>query len=89
MSKYGMLDNVLNDILKAVTPLQEDWAVRFGIVNDLRLVAESVESLRGELPEKYFFLFPPLFLFCFLSLFFSILFFFFPPKSWSCSVDLA
>ncbi|XP_057749032.1 protein HESO1 [Arachis stenosperma] len=53
MSKYGMLDNVLNDILKAVTPLQEDWAVRFGIVNDLRLVAESVESLRGATVEPF------------------------------------
>ncbi|MED6191950.1 Protein heso1, variant 2 [Stylosanthes scabra] len=53
MSKYGMLDNVLNDILKAVTPLQEDWAIRFGIVNDLRLVAESVESLRGATVEPF------------------------------------
>ncbi|KAL1327286.1 hypothetical protein AAHE18_13G290700 [Arachis hypogaea] len=53
MSKYGMLDNVLNDILKAVTPLQEDWAVRFGIINDLRLVAESVESLRGATVEPF------------------------------------
>lgn len=49
MSKYSMLDIVLSDILKAVTPSQQDWEIRLAIVSDLRTVADSVESLRGEL----------------------------------------
>ncbi|KAL2333285.1 hypothetical protein Fmac_014498 [Flemingia macrophylla] len=48
-----MLDIVLNDILRVVTPLQEDWEIRFAIINDLRSIVESVESLRGATVEPF------------------------------------
>lgn len=48
-----MLDIVLHDILRVVTPLQEDWAIRFAIINDFRSIVESVESLRGATVEPY------------------------------------
>ncbi|KAE9598775.1 hypothetical protein Lal_00022480 [Lupinus albus] len=53
MSAYSMLDIVMKDILQVVTPVQEDWEVRFAIINDLRRVVESVESLRGATVEPY------------------------------------
>jgi hypothetical protein len=49
MSTHNMLGIVLNDILRTVTPSQEDWEIRLAIINDLRSTAESVESLRGKL----------------------------------------
>lgn len=53
MSTHSMLDIVLKDILQVVTPLQEDWQIRFAILNDLRSIVESVESLRGELSRSF------------------------------------
>ncbi|KAK7305783.1 hypothetical protein VNO77_43695 [Canavalia gladiata] len=53
MSTRSMLDFVLNDILQVVTPLQEDWEIRFSIINDLQRVVESVESLRGATVEPF------------------------------------
>ncbi|KAK7290134.1 hypothetical protein RIF29_04341 [Crotalaria pallida] len=53
MSGHTMLDIVLKDILHVITPLQEDWAIRFAIINDLRRVVESVGSLRGANVEPY------------------------------------
>lgn len=53
MSTYSMLDIVLNHILRVVTPLQEDWEIRFAIINDLRSIVESVESLRGATVEPF------------------------------------
>ncbi|KAK7285168.1 hypothetical protein RJT34_19929 [Clitoria ternatea] len=53
MNRRGMLDTVLNDILQVVSPLQEDWEVRFAIINDLRSIVESVESLRGATVEPF------------------------------------
>ncbi|CAL0334853.1 unnamed protein product [Lupinus luteus] len=53
MSAYNMLDIVMKDILQVVTPVQEDWEVRFAIINDLRRVVESVASLRGATVEPY------------------------------------
>lgn len=52
-----MLDIVLKDILRVVTPSQEDWAIRFAIVNDLQSIVESVESLRGEFSEDSLFIY--------------------------------
>jgi hypothetical protein len=49
MSTHNMLGIVLNDILRTITPSQEDWEIRLAIINDLRSTAESVESLRGKL----------------------------------------
>lgn len=54
MSTHNMLGNVLNDILQVITPSQEDWAIRFAIINDLRSIAESVQSLRGKLLKVLF-----------------------------------
>ncbi|CAJ1863810.1 unnamed protein product [Sphenostylis stenocarpa] len=53
MNTRSMLDTVLNDILQVVTPLQEDWQIRFTIINDLRSIVESVESLRGATVEPF------------------------------------
>ncbi|QCD98522.1 protein HESO1 [Vigna unguiculata] len=53
MSTHSMLDTALNDILQVVTPLQEDWQIRFSIINDLRSIVESVESLRGATVEPF------------------------------------
>ncbi|XP_004503175.1 protein HESO1 [Cicer arietinum] len=53
MSTHNMLGNVLNDILQVITPSQEDWAIRFAIINDLRSIAESVQSLRGATVEPF------------------------------------
>lgn len=47
MNSHSMLGVVLTDILRMVTPSQEDWEIRLAIINDLRSAAESVESLRG------------------------------------------
>lgn len=52
-----MLDRVIKDILTAVEPLQDDWAARFQIINELRDVVQSVEILRGSSCDlqSYFF----------------------------------
>lgn len=42
-----MLDRVMKDVLRVVEPLQDDWAARFQIINELRDVVQSIESLRG------------------------------------------
>lgn len=47
MGAYRTLDFVINDILMAVKPQQQDWVTRFHIIDELRKVIESVESLRG------------------------------------------
>lgn len=33
MSTHSTLDIVVNDILRVVTPLQEDWEIRFATLN--------------------------------------------------------
>ncbi|KAL2567899.1 hypothetical protein AAZX31_18G034800 [Glycine max] len=53
MSTHSTLDIVVNDILRVVTPVQEDWEIRFAIINDLRSIVESVESLRGATVEPF------------------------------------
>ncbi|KAI4307587.1 hypothetical protein L6164_030760 [Bauhinia variegata] len=53
MSTHSILDPVLKDILRAITPLKEDWVVRFQIIDDLRVVVESIESLRGATVEPF------------------------------------
>ncbi|XP_047161948.1 protein HESO1 [Vigna umbellata] len=53
MTTHSMLDIALNDILRVVTPLQEDWNIRFAIINDIRSIVESVESLRGATVEPF------------------------------------
>ncbi|KAF7831038.1 protein HESO1 [Senna tora] len=53
MSAHIVLDHVLKDILKVLTPLQADWVIRFEIIEDLRKVVESVESFRGATIEPF------------------------------------
>ena len=47
MSAHGTLELILRDILRVITPLREDWSTRFQIIEELRAVVQSVESLRG------------------------------------------
>lgn len=53
MGAYRALDVVINDILTAVKPQQQDWVIRFHIIDELRKVIESVESLRGATVEPF------------------------------------
>lgn len=48
MSGHTVLDHVMKDILKVITPIQEDWVIRFAIIEDIRKVVESLENFRGE-----------------------------------------
>ncbi|XP_028065379.1 protein HESO1 [Camellia sinensis] len=53
MNDYSTLELTLRDILRVISPLEEDWAKRFQFINELRAVVESVESLRGATVEPY------------------------------------
>ncbi|CAL5322537.1 unnamed protein product [Camellia sinensis] len=53
MNDYNTLELTLRDILRVISPLEEDWAKRFQFINELRAVVESVESLRGATVEPY------------------------------------
>lgn len=52
MNNNRTLDLIINDVLTVVKPQQGDWAIRFQIIDELRRVVESVESLRGYLPQN-------------------------------------
>ncbi|KAL0303768.1 UNVERIFIED_CONTAM: protein HESO1 [Sesamum radiatum] len=47
MNGYNFLELAIKDILRVINPSKEDWSVRFHIINEVRAVAESIESLRG------------------------------------------
>ncbi|KAI4384492.1 hypothetical protein MLD38_002642 [Melastoma candidum] len=47
------LESVIHGILKVVEPNPEDWKIRFQVIEELRSVVESVESLRGATVEEY------------------------------------
>lgn len=51
------LDRVIKDILRVVEPLQDDWTARFQVINELRNVVQSIESLRGSACVLQIFLF--------------------------------
>ncbi|KAF8022095.1 hypothetical protein BT93_G2288 [Corymbia citriodora subsp. variegata] len=53
MGAYRALNFVINDILTAVQPQQQDWVIRAHIIDELRKVIESVESLRGATVEPF------------------------------------
>ncbi|KAF5453589.1 hypothetical protein F2P56_028486 [Juglans regia] len=53
MSAYSALENVLKEILQAVKPVPEDWEKRSRVIDELRRVVESVESLRGATVEPF------------------------------------
>ncbi|KAL8539096.1 hypothetical protein ACS0TY_000910 [Phlomoides rotata] len=48
-----LLECTLRDILQSINPLREDWDVRFRMINEIRAVVQSVESLRGATVEPY------------------------------------
>ncbi|KAH7855042.1 hypothetical protein Vadar_020590 [Vaccinium darrowii] len=53
MGSYRTLELTLRDILQVISPLREDWPPRFRILDELRAVVQSVESLRGATVEPY------------------------------------
>ncbi|GMP69268.1 hypothetical protein CsSME_00028591 [Camellia sinensis var. sinensis] len=46
MSAYSTLELTLSEILRVVNPLRDDRLARHQIINELRVVVQSVESLR-------------------------------------------
>ncbi|KAI5670609.1 hypothetical protein M9H77_10973 [Catharanthus roseus] len=53
MSACSLLEPTLRDILRVINPLREDWNIRFHIINELRSVILSIESLRGATVEPF------------------------------------
>ncbi|XP_059456124.1 protein HESO1 isoform X2 [Corylus avellana] len=53
MSNYSTLEHVLKEILQVVKPLQEDLQTRTRVIDELRRVIRSVESLRGAQVEPF------------------------------------
>ncbi|KAL0401310.1 UNVERIFIED_CONTAM: protein HESO1 [Sesamum latifolium] len=53
MNGYNFLELAVKDILRVINPSKEDWSVRFHIINEVRAVAESIESLRGATVEPF------------------------------------
>lgn len=49
MSSYITLEHILKEILQVVKPQQHDRSTRDQVIEELRIVLESVESLRGNL----------------------------------------
>lgn len=47
MGADSALEHVLKEILQVVQPLHEDQEKRYQVIDELRRVIESVESLRG------------------------------------------
>lgn len=48
MSTYSILEQTLKEIVDGVKPLRDDWGTRFEVINDLRIVVQSVKNLRGD-----------------------------------------
>ncbi|XP_047954551.1 protein HESO1-like [Salvia hispanica] len=53
MNGYDQVERVLNDILRAINPSNEDWTIRFHIIKEIQEVIGSIESLRGATVEPY------------------------------------
>ncbi|XP_047270782.1 protein HESO1 isoform X2 [Capsicum annuum] len=47
MNGYSLFEHTLQNILRSVNPLEEDWSMRFQLIHELRAVVESIEILRG------------------------------------------
>lgn len=47
MSSYSLVEKTLQKILTLIKPNNDDWAVRFHIIQEVRDAVETVESLRG------------------------------------------
>ncbi|KAM7499300.1 hypothetical protein LguiA_023714 [Lonicera macranthoides] len=53
MSAYKLLELTLVDILRVINPSSEDRSIRRRVIEELRTVVHSVESLRGCIVEPY------------------------------------
>ncbi|CAK9135655.1 unnamed protein product [Ilex paraguariensis] len=53
MNGYSLLELTLGDILRVINPMNEDWSIRFHIINELQGVVQSIENLRGATVEPY------------------------------------
>ncbi|CAH2058702.1 unnamed protein product [Thlaspi arvense] len=50
MNRNPILDPTLQEILQVIKPTRADWDTRIGVIDQLRSVLQSVESLRGDDP---------------------------------------
>ncbi|XP_052170508.1 protein HESO1 isoform X2 [Diospyros lotus] len=53
MSSDNSLEFTLRDILAAINPTGDDWSARLRLIEELRVVVRSLESLRGATVEPY------------------------------------
>lgn len=53
MNGYSLLEHTLQNILRSINPLEEDWSMRFQLIQELRVVVESIEILRGATVEPF------------------------------------
>ncbi|KAE8683097.1 S-adenosyl-L-methionine-dependent methyltransferases superfamily protein isoform 1 [Hibiscus syriacus] len=53
MNSYRQVESTLKEILEVIKPLQEDWVTRFKIIDELREIVQSIESLRGATVEPF------------------------------------
>lgn len=49
MSGKGVLEHTLKEILVVLKPISNDWQARFQVINEIRGVVGSLESLKGGL----------------------------------------
>lgn len=47
MNRNPILDPTLQEILQVIKPTRADWDTRITVIDQLRNVLQSVESLRG------------------------------------------
>ncbi|GER34945.1 poly(A) RNA polymerase GLD2 [Striga asiatica] len=53
MNGHNLLEVTFRDILHVIKPSKGDWSVRFLIINEIRDIVGSVESLRGATVEPF------------------------------------
>ncbi|XP_051120144.1 protein HESO1 [Andrographis paniculata] len=53
MNGFNPLELTVKNILQMINPLNEHWAVRFHIINEVRAIVASIESLRGATVEPF------------------------------------
>ncbi|OIT38582.1 PREDICTED: protein HESO1 [Nicotiana attenuata] len=53
MNGYSLLEHTLRNILCSINPLDEDWSMRFQLIDELRAMVENIESLRGATVEPF------------------------------------
>ncbi|XP_022746059.1 protein HESO1-like [Durio zibethinus] len=53
MDSYSQVESTLKEVLDVIKPLRDDWVTRFKIIDELREVVQSMESLRGATVEPF------------------------------------